>query len=194
LFFLCRSLIPTLIRFGVGILASRCAGQLSVLLVAGWLSVWISLCPYHSFRLPHSTDFVPAWIFAVSVFVCVFWSPREGLHPLLILFHRQQSDFGPECAVLRLSFQASCSLLACVIEFISLCLSGSVVFRIFLCWIWFIHTSVFGLHFSRSLVSSHSGIWLPRRSTGLSFSKLMFVCGSLKICVRIVAGCFRYDS
>jgi hypothetical protein len=63
------------------------------------------LCPYHSFCLPHSTDFVPAWIFTISVFVCVFWSPREGLRPLLILFHRRHSDFGPECAVLHLSFQ-----------------------------------------------------------------------------------------
>jgi hypothetical protein len=60
---------------------------------------------YHSFRLPHSTDFVPAWIFAVSVFVCVFWSPCEGLRPSLILFRRRHSDFSPECAVLRLSFQ-----------------------------------------------------------------------------------------
>jgi hypothetical protein len=98
-------------RFVLAPVSARAGAPVSsrFCLRAGWLSVldFSARATVFSFR---TAQILYPLGFSLSRFlVCVFWSPREGLRPLLILFRRRRSDLGQLRFSLGLPLDCSCS-------------------------------------------------------------------------------------
>jgi hypothetical protein len=70
---------------------------------------WISLPAPQFFSFRTAQILYPLGFSLSRFLVCVFWSPREGLRPLLILFRRRRSDLGQLRFSLGLPLDCSCS-------------------------------------------------------------------------------------